>query len=97
MGERGPRAVPLADRFWPKVDKSGGPEACWPWTGCVNRVDQCGWMWGGPGRPMQRAHRVAWELAHGPIPAGHVIARTCDTKLCVNPAHMVCKPRKAAA
>lgn len=22
----------LEERFWTKVDKSGGPDACWPWT-----------------------------------------------------------------
>jgi hypothetical protein len=26
------RKKPLAERYWSKVDKSGGPDACWPWT-----------------------------------------------------------------
>src|SRR5438874_974236 len=30
------RSIPLKDGFWSKVDKSGGPDACWPWTGCIN-------------------------------------------------------------
>ncbi len=23
-------------RFWAKVDQSGGPDACWPWTGACS-------------------------------------------------------------
>jgi HNH endonuclease/Zinc-binding dehydrogenase len=33
------------------------------------------------------AHRFAWELEHGPIPAGKVLLRRCDQEGCVNPAH----------
>lgn len=35
----GRRAVPprpLWDRFWEKVDISGGADACWPWTGAIS-------------------------------------------------------------
>lgn len=28
----------VAERFWAKVDRSGGPDACWPWTAAVNKV-----------------------------------------------------------
>lgn len=39
-----------------------------------------------------RAHRVAWEYLHGPIPEDmeidHVFARGCRSKLCVNPDHL---------
>lgn len=28
-----------AARFWEKVDKSGGPDACWPWTAAPTRGD----------------------------------------------------------
>jgi len=33
-------------------------------------------------------HRVAWELAHGPIPSGLEIDHLCSTRRCVNIAHM---------
>jgi hypothetical protein len=67
------------------VDRTAGPEACWPWTGYRNR--------GGYGRVyadarMQYAHRLAWEQANGPIPAGLDICHTCDNPPCCNPSHL---------
>lgn len=33
-------------------------------------------------------HRVAYELANGPVPEDLHIHHRCETKLCVNPAHL---------
>ena len=39
-------------------------------------------------RRTARAHRVAWEIARGPIPEGHVVRHRCDNPPCVNPDHL---------
>jgi hypothetical protein len=34
------------------------------------------------------AHRVAWELAHGPIPVGLKVCHQCDVGACVEDVHL---------
>lgn len=84
-------ARPLADRFWEKVDRSAGPRDCWPWMGTIDR-NGYGRFFVSRQRPGQKAHRVAYELAHGPIPEGreidHVKERGCTRRDCCNPAHL---------
>lgn len=40
------------------------------------------------GRRLLKAHRVAWEMEHGPIPSGQVVCHRCDIPSCVNPTHL---------
>lgn len=75
--------TPIADRFWKHVDTSGD---CWTWTAYRN-VYGYGVV-GVRGSRTMLAHRAAYELAVGPIPAGYRILHTCDNPPCVNPAHL---------
>lgn len=76
------RGLTLEQRFWAKVNKTDG---CWEWTGSVT-VDGYG-MININGR-MQRAHRVSWGWANGPIPNKMVVDHRCTNPPCVNPEHL---------
>lgn len=80
--------TPLADRFWAKVDRSGGPDACHPWTGALSAAGY-GIINAGPGEGTRTAHDVAFEIAHGPVPDGHELHHKCRNRPCVNERHLV--------
>lgn len=75
----------LEERFREKteVDHETG---CINWTGAVTGV---GYGNIGDGAHTLAAHRLAYQMAHGPIPDGLLIRHTCDNRRCVNPAHLV--------
>ena len=58
---------------------------CWYWGG---HLDRDGYAKIHVGDRPRMAHRVAYELARGPIPDGMVIDHLCRNRECTNPAHM---------
>lgn len=80
-----PESLKSLERFWDKVDRSGGAAACWLWTGSQKPT--------GYGQVSLKgrvylAHRVAWTLTHGAIPDGLGVLHHCDNPPCCNPAHL---------
>ena len=78
-------------RFWSKV-QTADPGECWLWTPRAGT--------GGYGQlyvagKMRLAHRVAYEIAHGPIPSGLVVDHKCDIRNCVNPKHLKATTQRA--
>jgi len=95
--KRGPKPKPLADRFWPKVNKNGPisrkrPDLgrCWIWLG--RRARGYGYFWiarkpDGKHHSIP-AHRVSYEWLKGPIAEGLEADHLCRVRHCVNPDHI---------
>lgn len=74
--------------FWRKVDRSAGPEGCWPWTGYIEPSG-----YGRLGRTINGCHRrllvhrYAWAQHNGVwLPSGDLQVRhRCDNPPCCNP------------
>lgn len=81
-----------AERFWSKVNKSGPAPAlrpdlgpCWLWTGAIGTDGYGQFSLDGH---LRGAHRVAYEMRHGPIPLGLEPDHLCRVRSCVNDAHL---------
>lgn len=79
------------ERFWAKVDRRGAND-CWLWTASVTGTGSVkhGQFTYYEGRTQRhiKAHRLAWELVHGPIPDGLCICHHCDVARCCNVKHL---------
>lgn len=79
---------PTADdieRFWTKVQKT---DDCWLWIGgrFTKRGEYGQFHLLVNGKKVKaRAHRVSYEMEHGPIPEGMDVLHKCDRPPCVNP------------
>lgn len=82
------------------VDRTQGPESCWPWIGPLDDQGYGRWR---PNGKSDYAHRQAWRQAVGEPPArgsGYVLDHTCHIpddcakgndcahRRCCNPAHL---------
>ena len=71
-------------RFWARVDV-GSLDRCWEWQwgrqkAGYGTIAIAGYDYG--------AHRIAYLLANGSIPAGLCVLHRCDNPPCCNPSHL---------
>jgi hypothetical protein len=76
-----------AERLAAYTDRSGGPDACWPWT---NARSESGYgVITARGGGTAIASRAAYEEAHGVIlDPSTVVMHLCNNPPCCNPAHL---------
>lgn len=80
-------ALPVAPRFWSKVQKADG-DRCWIWVGGKTSNDTFGYGHISVRSRLQVASRVSYELSVGPIPEGQRVLHRCDNPPCVRPDHL---------
>jgi len=76
--------LPIAPRFWPRVPQPS--DGCWIWPGSRDK-NGYGLFWINRDK-YDRAHRVAYRLTFGSIPAGFYVLHSCDNPPCVRPDHL---------
>lgn len=79
------RLKSLEERFWAKVRKGPG---CWLWTAATNNRGYGKLSRGGRNAGLVYAHRLSYEMHHGPVPADADVMHSCDTPACVRPDHL---------
>ena len=70
--------------FWDHVDKSGD---CWMWRRSTTSHGY-GMFRMQPSNKAVMAHRHAYAVTYGEVPAGMDVCHSCDTPGCVNPSHL---------
>jgi len=78
--ERPAKQQSLEDLYQPEPTTG-----CWLWTGTIGRQGYGVYYSRGV---RTQAHRLFYENAFGPIPAGLYACHKCDTPTCVNPEHL---------
>lgn len=76
-------AAKVARRFSESFVRSG---ECWKWAG--NSWTRNGYGVFSANNRKVLAHRFAWSLRHGQIPAGMQVDHKCHNRACVNPDHL---------
>lgn len=84
-------ALLRVERFWSYVETSPDLDACWPWRGLIGSKGYG--IFSDAGRSAQ-PHRVAFELAYGPIPEDLVLDHLCHSLSDICPGGVGCMHRR---
>lgn len=72
-------------RICQKIALPSQADGCWEWTGSRGRLGYGRILVNGT---IKKAHRVVYQLFHGPIPQSKVCHHRCSNPSCVNPDHI---------
>ena len=92
-GHRPWRMIPITDeellrRMWSYVDKSAGPDACWPWKGGVND-NHYSIFHDGKNSAKSVRRMVFFGVHETPDDKRYYVLLTCpNANRCCNPSHM---------
>lgn len=78
------RTIPVAERLARYSERT--PSGCLVWT--AGTTPSGYGVVGNPGGGTRRAHRAAWEVAYGPVPAGMEVCHRCDNRRCIAVEHL---------
>ena len=80
----------LTDKYWPRFAKKFTyvPSGCWIWTATKTKSDGHGYGIFRTPASGNVAHRAAYVMLVGAVPAGLEADHLCREKLCVNPYHL---------
>lgn len=87
MPERAVLGARISGRITVHPDRLFNGLPCHLWNGPVSRKGY-GVTNSDDNATTVQVHRVTYEAAHGPIPAGLVIDHLCRVPACTNPAHL---------
>lgn len=80
-----PIPIPADKRFWRRVEKLDGENACWLYRGTLNKG--YGHFWTREDHAIY-AHVFSYRLHYGDIPEGLKVLHRCDVRDCVRPDHL---------
>lgn len=86
------------EQYEAKIDRSGGSDACHPWTGGTDKDGYGLFSYRRDGRNVtERASRFGWRLANRKsLPSSKVlVCHSCDNPPCQNPRHWFIGPNQA--
>lgn len=79
------RTIPIANRFWGKVQKTDDLFSCWEWVGTRSKR---GYGYVATRGHSKLAHRVAFTLTYGAFDPTLNVLHRCDNPSCCRPSHL---------